>query len=160
MNTRITITAFSLFISIVALTLSFYSFHINQKQSIKPVMIFTNEKNTDTKEPKPADFWYVTNVGQGAAINVLLLEGNGRTWNEKRVIGIPAFPKGYTHRLSWSESNIQFCAVYKDIVGRTYTTTVGNNENKIHEGKIKEIPEKLTATIYVWDANNKIQAFH
>lgn len=133
----------SLFVSIAAFGLSIYSFYVNQKRAAQPVIIFSNGGKDETGTRA----WYAENVGNGPAINVLLLGGiSDKDWDKDNVLLLPALSKGAKHKLNF-QKGLAFAAVYTDIADRPYTTTVYDNKNKIYE---KNILPGISATKFLW----------
>jgi hypothetical protein len=107
-------------ISLVALFFSFWSFHRTQRQTVAPVLVFarTTEQN-----------WVLQNVGPGAALNVLL--GDGDSHGGWEVTGCHPIAAGAAITLPWLQHGDRLAATYSDSLNNYYTTICGDYYNKL-----------------------------
>lgn len=128
---EIVVSILSCFIASWALFFSYKSFRLSHRTSIRPVLIFSNADHADHEETT----WYVENVGNGPALNVILCGGRSLTdLDSAGSLIIPGFAKGARERLSFIELKGVLVAKYCDVHGHKYTSTCFDNFNRLEEG--------------------------
>ena len=126
-------TVISIFVAIVALVFSCVSFRRSHKTSIKPILIFSNDAFND----KSTTTWFVENVGNGPALNVILCGGKSLDMLHVDVaVVIPALATGTKEKLDFLPQRVVLVAKYADVYGGKYTSTCSNNENRLVERDI------------------------
>ena len=110
---------FALIVSVIAITVSVYTFKRIHKTSIKPVLVFSN----DIESPAERTSWYVQNVGNGPALNVMVGSGEKEgDWEAANSVLLPALSiQGRVH-LDWIRAPKALVATYSDSFGQNYTS--------------------------------------
>lgn len=122
----------SVFLSAVAITVSYYCFRLTQRRALQPILAFSNEVVAESSGDQV--YWFVENVGNGPAINVTLVAGHSKTeWVTENALRIPALARGAKHRLDWITAFTALATVYFDVHNRAYTTLAYGNANTISE---------------------------
>jgi hypothetical protein len=81
----------SMALSLVAIGFGYYSFRRTYKTSIQPMLVFMN----DGKDDSGKSYWYVENVGNGPALNVLVTGGNTKLeWSKEEAVLLSAIARG------------------------------------------------------------------
>lgn len=124
---------FALIVSVIAITVSVYTFKRIHKTSIKPVLVFSN----DIESPAERTSWYVQNVGNGPALNVMV--GSGKKegdWEAANSVLLPALSiQGRVH-LDWIRAPKALVATYSDSFGQNYTSICVGNRNRVVESNL------------------------
>lgn len=131
MDTVIAISA--LLASVIAITVSVYTFKRAHKTSIKPVLVFSN----DIESPADKTSWYVQNVGNGPALNVMVGSGGKEgDWEASNSVLLPALSvQGRVH-LAWVWAPKALVATYSDSFGQDYTSICVGNRNRVVESNL------------------------
>ena len=143
------------YVSIAALLVSIISFGLTYSlstqsaiTSVRPVLIF---------EYNQQDGWYVRNVGNGPALNVLIaMKDETSDW--KMPVRIPPMQKDGRFLLHWvGHLNIRTLgATYTDIAARVYSSTCTNDLSNFYEGnKLKQWGENEITAHWKVDAETK-----
>jgi hypothetical protein len=131
LSPQLLISGLSLILSLVAIGVTYYSFRATHRTSVQPMLVFSNTG----KDDRGTDVWFVENVGNGAAVNVVLTGGDTKlNWNKNEVALIPALARGNRMRLGWITSLGALLASYSDVFGRHYTSVCVGNRNTISKG--------------------------
>ena len=159
-NIQIYAATISVFLSLFAITISVYTAKRAHRTSIKPVLIFSN----DIELLGGNTSWYVKNVGNGPAVNIILVSGpNCQEWITDYIVIIPALATGERHHLDWIPAKGALVATYSDAFNRVYTTVCEKNRNRIYENNLypKFVPTKslyqLRTKFDSADLNNRMK---
>jgi hypothetical protein len=129
----ITIAVLALLFSAIAVTVSVYSFKRTHKTSIKPVLAFSNDIE---RQPEKTS-WYVQNVGNGPALNVIVGSGTkDGDWDPTKCVLLPALSVNARVQLDWLWAPMALIAIYSDSFGATYTTICVGNRNRVVESNL------------------------
>lgn len=121
MSVEAIIAIISTAISLLAVVVSFYTFHRSLKASSKPVLIFSLRSEA---------LWQLQNVGNGPAVNVLVGEMNvNRDW--VNITNCYPLAAGASVPLSWLRHGVELAAVYTDVYGGSFTTHCASNWNAV-----------------------------
>jgi len=102
----------SILLSLIALGFSFYSFFKNLRASSRPVLIFAMSANFK---------WKLQNVGNGPAINVIVLDIDKKN---DLISATNCYPLAVNSNLelTWLTAAWKLVAIYTDIWGKKYET--------------------------------------
>jgi hypothetical protein len=114
-------TIVSLVLATFALAVSVLDFRFSKSTVDRPVLIFTLKAGTS---------WRVVNVGTGPAVNVVLADRNS-TGDSEKVVNCYPLAAGGQIDVPWLNASHELVAVYTDVHARAYTTTCGQNRNRI-----------------------------
>lgn len=129
-NTPTIASISSCVVAFLALFFSIISFRRSHRTSIRPVLIFSNEASGEMGSTT----WFVANVGNGPALNVMLCGGKSLTeLDVENAVIAPAFDKGFKTKVSFIAQRVALVAKYNDIHGAIYTSTCCGNTNRIYE---------------------------
>lgn len=136
MDERTIISLAALMLSTVSFIVTFARWRRDRLERSRPVLIF---------EYDHSDGWAVRNLGNGPAMNVTFalkekgIESNEGNWIDYR--RLPPIASGGAFKLTWTEHDNAhgFGATYEDILEIRFTTTCGNDINKISRGHITAI---------------------
>lgn len=132
--TTISLAAFLL--STISFIVTFVRWRRDRLDRYRPVLIF---------EYGHSDGWAVRNLGNGPAMNVTFalkkgdIESAKGNWIERR--RLPPIASGGVFKLVWTDHDNHhgFGATYEDIIQTKFTTTCGNDVNRVSPGHIAEI---------------------
>jgi hypothetical protein len=131
MELRDVISLFALCISGAAVAFAIFKGRYDQIVGVKPALVFVYTEIG----------WQIQNIGSGPALNIIIgkkeegiASSNGQ-WSQP--VRIPPLKKDAAFHLHWDpESNSYgLGATYEDMWGRRYTTTCGNDLNRIRRGR-------------------------
>jgi len=127
------VAIFALLVSAIAITVSVYTFKRTHKTSIKPVLVFSN----DIESPAERTSWYVQNVGNGPALNVMVGSGEKEgDWEAENSVLLPALSvQGRVH-LDWIRAPKALVATYSDSFRQDYTSICAGNRNRVVESNL------------------------
>lgn len=127
---KLSLSLLSVLVAGIALIFSYISFRRSHRTSIQPILIFGNDICDDNN----VTTWYVENVGNGPAMNVLLCGGVSMDGIDKdKAVIIPAMAKGAKERLNFLTKRSVLVATYCDVFGGKYTSTCTDSENAFFE---------------------------
>lgn len=140
------IASVSVFVSCLALAISYIAYRGTLRAAIKPVLIFS--MSTDVR-------WQVQNVGTGPAINVMVVDrhDDGSTDSAANCHPLAA---GAHHDLPWLKAGHELIAIYRDTFGTTFTTVCKVNTNTVRAGNA--FPD-VHADTHQWIEENLIRAY-
>jgi hypothetical protein len=109
----------------LALVISFFSYQLTAVRNVKPVLTIAYRGSSG---------WYVKNIGNGPALNVVVAEKGQGDWFKP--VRIPALANSEEHALRWlGQTNIESIgATYFDIDGRQYTSLTEQDLTTIKTG--------------------------
>ena len=109
----------------LALLISFFSYQLTSVRNVKPVLTITYRGSSG---------WYLKNVGNGPALNVIVAEKGEGDWFKP--VRVQPLSNGEEHVLRWlGETNIEgLGATYFDIDGRQYTSLTEKDLTTIKSG--------------------------
>jgi len=108
--------------SVVSFSLSFWQTLQGAQSSIRPVLVFVWE---DTG-------WHISNVGSGAALDVVVAQSDNTTdWTKP--VRLPPLGVGRAVPLRWlGKCNVRALGVtYRDFEGRKYTTKTWDDKERL-----------------------------
>jgi hypothetical protein len=100
-------------ISLASLFTTILIFRLNFRASVRPVLVF---------EYVPEEGWHLKNVGQGPALNVIVVQHGGSGWFHP--VRVPPLSKDGATKLVWClhDNEHGLGAIYQDGHGRKYTS--------------------------------------
>lgn len=114
----------------VSIILTIWNHRLSALRSMRPVLVIVYRE----------DGWYIQNVGYGPALDVIFARKrrDGKWFDPVR---LPPLTKDGEVHLDWTDHDNEnsFGASYCDVEGRRYTSTCGNDLNRIRSGR--ELPE-------------------
>lgn len=118
------IALLSMAVAIGAAVISYYTFQRSLRASARPVLVFSMSGNFE---------WTITNVGSGAAVDVLV---GDRAPDGSFVSITNCYPVPISGQLdlTWLLAGNQLVVVYRDIYGGVFTTQCSHNRNTIRHG--------------------------
>lgn len=143
------IAILSMIFSVIAIAVSYYSFRRTHKTSIQPILVFINQG----KDELGRSYWYVENMGNGPALNVLITGGNHNlSWSHDEVVLLSAIQRADCKRLGWISSLNALVATYTDALGQEYTTVCVDNQNRLSQ---KNLYPELKPVRYQWQLTKR-----
>lgn len=126
----------ALLLSLVSFIVTFSRWRRDRLDRSRPVLVF---------EYDHSEGWAVRNLGNGPAMNITFAlkeagtESADGTWIERR--RLPPIASGGDFKLAWTahDNHHGFGATYEDIFQTKFTTTCGNDVNKVSLGHIAAI---------------------
>lgn len=113
-------------VAILATWISYLIFKRSLRASARPVLVFSMSGNIE---------WTITNVGSGAAVDVLVGD-RARDGSFVSITNCYPLPIGGQLDLTWLRAGNQLVVVYRDIYGGIFTTLCSRNRNTIHHGDL------------------------
>lgn len=119
----VTLLLTSLVISVIAVSLSYYTFRRNLRAAVRPVIAISMK----------TDFlWQLENVGRGPAINLVVGHiGERREWQD--ITNCYPLSPAASLSLPWIRHAVEIAAVYTDVYGGAFTSRCRANSNTVVE---------------------------
>lgn len=133
MQTSDVIASMALFVSISTFGLGYFFNWKAERTKRKPILAF---------EYRPDMGWFINNVGNGPALNIVIaFKGQFVDW--KYFVRIPALAEDSTFHISWIGhlSVWSLGAVYTDFQRIQYTSKSMHDENFIEDGNTILVPQ-------------------
>lgn len=119
------VAAGSVFISLLAVVLSYYAFRKTLREGIRPVLIFSRRTGA---------LWQIENVGSGPAIDLVIADrdttGEWRSCTRCYPLAV-----GAVAELVWIAHGSQLVAEYWDVRGAVFTTSYQDGINRVSTGR-------------------------
>ncbi|SHO53765.1 hypothetical protein [Desulfopila aestuarii] len=134
----IQISLLALIVAIFSFALALARFEHLKKSGMRPVLVFSRKQD---------GFWYLSNVGNGSAINVVVSDGNSKGEWVNKILCRPLV-KEEAYPLTWLKHSCMLCVNYSDSDGRKYHNICSNYINCNKKGHIN-IKMQLTSDFYL-----------
>ena len=133
-------TVASIFLSLAAILLSYYTFKRTLKTEVRPILVFLRRDEAA---------WQLQNIGNGPAVKLVVADKIREDQLARWGIIANCYPlaTGATISLPWIEGGFEFAATYTDIHGNTFTTHFRHGDNLIFE---KNLFPKLQVNHEEW----------
>jgi hypothetical protein len=112
-------------VSLASLMTTILTFRLNFKASVRPVLIF---------EYVPQEGWHLKNVGQGPALNVIVVQQGPSEWFHP--VRVPPLSKDAKTKLVWClhDNEHALGAIYVDEHGGRYSSKCHNDLSTTRSG--------------------------
>ena len=128
---EIIFTSLSLVIAVAALFVSISRYQLNARSIMRPAIVFSRKEN---------GIWYLTNVGNGAGINIEVFDGkHDYLWIGRAICNSLAKEESYS--IPWVQFAETLGANYTDCDGRKYHTKCYHYQNQIYYGHMNCVLE-------------------